>query len=143
LGYGVAVHGDGERGPPFYTVYLEGLGETQIEGQRIFPVAAQEDQVTPVPVPVPSHSSSRTSQAKKDKQTKKEYLKQMSELAKFVLQQHLENKKLEKLFSDSKRQSLQLSLALSQQQQRHPADTWGKCVVSEVTGSFYVVARGK
>jgi hypothetical protein len=32
LRYVVAVHGDGEGGPPFYTVYLEGLGEKQIEG---------------------------------------------------------------------------------------------------------------
>jgi hypothetical protein len=40
----------------------------------------------------------------------------MSEMAKTVQQQHLKKKKLEKLFSDAKRQSLQLSEALSQQQ---------------------------
>jgi hypothetical protein len=37
-------------------------------------------------------------------------------MARIVQQQHLENKKLEKLFSDSKRQALQLSEALNQQQ---------------------------
>jgi hypothetical protein len=77
-----------------------------------------------VPVPVPYHSSYRVFQAKKDKQEKKEYLNQMSELEKIVQQQRLENKKLEKMFSDSKRQSLQLSLALSQQQESPPADPW-------------------
>jgi hypothetical protein len=99
--------------------------------------------VTPVPVPVPPHSSSRTPQAKKDKQAKKEYLKQMSELEKIVQQQRLENKKLEKPFSNSKRQSLRLSLALSQQQESPPANPWDKFVASEVTGSHYAVARGK
>jgi hypothetical protein len=79
---------------------LEGFGEKQIEGQRLFPVASQEDHV---PVPVPSHVYYRISQAKKDNHAKKEYLKQMSELAKIVQQQHLENKKLEKPFSDAKR----------------------------------------
>jgi hypothetical protein len=63
---------------------MEGLGENQVEGQRFFPVAAQEEQVPPLTVPVPSHSYSRASQAKKNKQEKKEYLKQMSELAKIV-----------------------------------------------------------
>jgi hypothetical protein len=43
LGYVVAVHGDGKGGPPFHAAYLEGLGEKQVEGQRIFPVAAQEE----------------------------------------------------------------------------------------------------
>jgi hypothetical protein len=94
-------------------------------------------------IPVPSHSSSRVSQAKKDKNEKKEYLKQTSELAKIAPQQHLENKKLEKLLSYSKRQSLQLYLALSQQQESPHADPWEKNVASEVTGSYYAVARGK
>jgi hypothetical protein len=31
LGYVVAVHGDGKGGPPFYTAYLEGIGEKQVE----------------------------------------------------------------------------------------------------------------
>jgi hypothetical protein len=44
LGYVVAVHGDGKGGPPFYTAYLEGLGGKQVEGQRLFPMAAQDDQ---------------------------------------------------------------------------------------------------
>jgi hypothetical protein len=96
-----------------------------------------------VPVPVPSHSFSRTFQAKKDKQAKKEYLNQMSELAKIVQQQRLKNKKLEKLFPDSKRKSLQLYLALIQKQENPPSDPWGKNVASEVTGSYYSVARGK
>jgi hypothetical protein len=67
--YVVAVHGDGDGkgGPPFYTSYLEGLGEKHFEGQRLFSVAAQEEQPTPVRAPVPFHSSSRASQAKKDK----------------------------------------------------------------------------
>jgi hypothetical protein len=50
---------------------------------------------------------------------------------------------LEKLFSDSKKKSLQLSLVLSQQQESAPADPWDKCMLSEVTGSYYAVARGK
>jgi hypothetical protein len=33
LGYVVAVHGDGKGGPPFYTVYIEGLGGKQVEEQ--------------------------------------------------------------------------------------------------------------
>jgi hypothetical protein len=44
LVYVVAVHGDGKGGPTFYTAYLEGLVEKQVEGQRIFHVAAQEEQ---------------------------------------------------------------------------------------------------
>jgi hypothetical protein len=62
LGYVVAVHGDGKGGPPFYTAYLERFGGKQVEGHRLFPVAAQYDH-PPVSVPVPSHSSSRTSQS--------------------------------------------------------------------------------
>jgi predicted RNase H-like nuclease (RuvC/YqgF family) len=84
----------------------------------------------PVSVPVPSHSSSRTSQAKKDKHAKKEYLKQMSELAKIVQQQRLENKKLEKLLSDTKRKLIELYSALSQQQESSPADLWDTFVAS-------------
>jgi predicted RNase H-like nuclease (RuvC/YqgF family) len=84
----------------------------------------------PVSAPVPSHYSSRASQARKDRKEKKEYLKQMSEMAKIVQQQRLENKKLEKLFSDAKRQSLQLSESLSQQQYNPPADPWDKFVKS-------------
>jgi hypothetical protein len=103
LGYVATVNGDIEGGAPLYTVNLEGFGEKQIEGQHIFSVASQEKHVPPVPVPVPSHSSYGTSQVKKDKHAKKEYLKQMSELAKIVQQLRLENNKLEKLFSDAKR----------------------------------------
>jgi hypothetical protein len=93
--------------------------------------------------PVPSHSSYRASQARKNKKEKKEYLKQMSEMAKIMQQQRLENKKLEKLFSDSKRQSLQLFEALSQQQENPPADPWDKFVTSEFTGAYYAFARGR
>jgi hypothetical protein len=53
LGYVVAVHGYGKGGPPFYTTYLEGLGEKQVEGQRLFPVAAQDDQPPPCVLPSP------------------------------------------------------------------------------------------
>jgi hypothetical protein len=35
FGYVVAVNGDGKGGPPIYTAYLEGLGEKQVEGQRL------------------------------------------------------------------------------------------------------------
>jgi hypothetical protein len=115
----------------------------QVEGHRIFPVAAQDDQPPPVSVPVPSHSSSRTSQARNDRKEKKEYPKQMSEMAKIMQHQRLENKKLDKLCSDAQKQSLQLSKAPSQQQENPPADPWGKNVTSEVTGSYYAVARGK
>jgi hypothetical protein len=93
--------------------------------------------------PVPSHSYSRASQAIKNKKEKKEYLKQMSEMAKIVQQQRLENKKLEKLFSDSKRQDLQLSEALIRQQENPPADPWDKVVTSEVTRDYYAVAQGR
>jgi hypothetical protein len=44
LVYVVAVHGDRKGRPPFYTAYLKGLGEKQAEGQRLFTVAAQEEQ---------------------------------------------------------------------------------------------------
>jgi hypothetical protein len=67
----------------------------------------------------------------------------MSEMAKIIQQQRLENKKLEKLFSDSQRQALRLSEALSQQQENPPADPWDKFVTSEVTGPYYAVARGR
>jgi hypothetical protein len=46
----------------------------------------------------------------------------MSKMAKIVQQQRLENEKLEKLFSDSQRQALQLYKALSQKQENPPAD---------------------
>jgi hypothetical protein len=143
LGYVVAVHGDRKGYPPFYTAYLEGFGEKQVEGHRFFPVEAQYDQPPFASVPVPSHSSSRTSQAIKERKEKKEYLKQMSEMAKIIQQQLLENKKLEKLFSDAKNKSLQLSEALSQQQDNPPAYPWDKFVTSEVTGAYYAVARGR
>jgi hypothetical protein len=84
LGYIVTVHGYGKGFPPFYTAYLEGFGEKQIEGHRLFPVADQDDQPPPVSVPVPSHSSSRTPQVRKDRKEKKEYLKHMSEMAKIM-----------------------------------------------------------
>jgi hypothetical protein len=106
LGYVVAVHGDGKGGPPFYTAYLEGFGGKQVEVNRLFHVADQDDQPPLLSAPVPSHYSSRASQARKDKKENKEYLKQMSEMAKIMQQQCLENKKLEKLFSDAKRQYL-------------------------------------
>jgi hypothetical protein len=89
LGYVVAVHRDWKGGPPFYTAYLEGFGGKQVEGRRIFPVAAQDDQPPPVSAPFPSHSSSRSSQVRNDKKEKKEYLKQMSEMVKTVQQQRL------------------------------------------------------
>jgi hypothetical protein len=54
----------------------------------------------------------------------------------------LENKKLEKLFSDSKIQALQMHAALSQQQESPPADPWDKSVKSEITGSYYAVSQG-
>jgi hypothetical protein len=67
----------------------------------------------------------------------------MSEMAKIVQQQRLENKKLETLFSDAKRQSLHLFEALSKQQENPPAYPWDKFVTSEVTGAYYAVARGR
>jgi hypothetical protein len=103
FGYVVVVHGYGKGGPPFYTSYLEGLGGKQVEGQRLFPVATQDD---------PSHYSSRASQSRKDKKEKKEYPKQMSEMAKIVQQQRLENKKLEN-FSQILKDSLSSCLKLS------------------------------
>jgi hypothetical protein len=129
LGYVVSVHGDGKEGLPFYTAYLEGFGGKQVEGHRLFPVVAQDDH-PPLSAPLPPHSFYRSSQARKDKKEKKDYLKQMSEMAKTVQQQRLENKKLEKLFSDAKIQSLQLSEALIQQQENPPADPWDQFVTS-------------
>jgi hypothetical protein len=99
LGYVITVHVDREGGP-LYTVNLEGFGGKQIEGQHLFHVDSdpQEMYAPPVPIQVPPQSSSNISQAKKNMHAKKEYLKQMSELAKIVQQQPPENKKLEKLF---------------------------------------------
>jgi hypothetical protein len=64
-------------------------------------------------------------------------------MTKIVQLQRLENKKLEKLFSDSKRQALQLSEALSRQQENPRADPWEKNVTSEVDEPYYAVARGR
>jgi hypothetical protein len=51
-------------------------------------------------------------------------------MAKIMQHQRLENKKLDKLFSDAQKQSLQISEALSQQQENPPADPWDKFVTS-------------
>jgi hypothetical protein len=73
LGYVVTVHVDKEGGAPFYTVNLEGFGEKHIEGQHLFPVASDSQKVhaPPVSVQVPSNSTSKISQAKKDRNAKK------------------------------------------------------------------------
>jgi hypothetical protein len=63
----------------------------------------------------------------------------MSEMAKIVQQQRMENKKLEKLLPDYNRQALQMFEALSQQQENPTADPWEKFVTSEVTGAYYAV----
>jgi hypothetical protein len=95
---------------------LKGLGKYRLKDSDCFLwLLKRNTPPAPPPVPVPSHSSSRASQTRKDKEEKTLYLKQMSEMAKIIQQQCLENKKLEKLFSDSKRQALQLYAALSQQ----------------------------
>jgi predicted RNase H-like nuclease (RuvC/YqgF family) len=73
----------------------------------------------------------RSTQAKKDKKSEKVYMKQMSDLTQIVQKQHIENKKLEKLLSDSKRKSLQLSLALSLKEEKTSSDPWDKFVVSK------------
>jgi hypothetical protein len=114
---------------------LEGAIETQTEGHHLLPVASesQESRAPPEPLKVPSHTNPHIYQAKREWQAEKSYLKQMSEMQK----QHLEKKKLEKLFNDSKKKALQLSLALSQ---RHLGDRF---VAAEVTGSYYTIARGK
>jgi hypothetical protein len=70
LGYVVAFHGDGKRGPPFYTAYLEGLGGEQVEGQRHFMWLLKMIHPPPLSAPVPSHYSFRDSQAIKDKKEK-------------------------------------------------------------------------
>jgi hypothetical protein len=54
IGYAVAVHGYGKGGHPFYTEYLEVFGGKQVEGHRLFPVAAQDDQPPPL-CPPQSH----------------------------------------------------------------------------------------
>jgi hypothetical protein len=79
---------------------LEGIGEKQTEGHCVFPVASdsQEKQSPPEPPKSLSNSASKSSQAKKDWQAEKAYLKQMSELAKNAQQHCLENKKLKKFF---------------------------------------------
>jgi hypothetical protein len=48
-----------------------------------------------------------------------------------------------KKFSDSKRQALQLTEALNQQQENPPADPWDNFFTSELTGPYYAVARGR
>jgi hypothetical protein len=95
---------------------LKGLVKDRLRDSDCFLWLLKRNSPSPVSAPVPSHSSSRASQARKDKKKKKEYLKKMSELAKIVQQQRLEDKKYENIFSDSNRQALQLSVALSQQQ---------------------------
>jgi hypothetical protein len=144
LGYVVEVHVDGGGGSLYYTVNLEGIGEKQTEGHRLFPVASdsQEKLSPPDPPKAPSNTTSKSSQSKKDRKAEKSYLKQMSELAKNVQQQRLENNKLEKLFSDSKKKSLHISLALSQKQENVHVDPWDRFVATEVTGSYYAVSRG-
>jgi hypothetical protein len=92
---------------------LKGLGGNRLKYSDCFLWLLKRNPPPPVPAPFPSQSSSMASQARKDKEEKKEYLKQMSVMAKIVQQQRLENKRLEKTFSDSKRQALQLSAALS------------------------------
>jgi hypothetical protein len=92
----------------------------------------------PPPIPV-AHST----QAKKDKKSEKMYVKKISELAQIVQQQHLENKKLENLFSDSKMKSLQLSLALRKIGKETSSDPWDKLFASEVSGSYYAIAEGR
>jgi hypothetical protein len=69
-------------------------------------------------------------------------MKHMSELAKQMQQQRPENNKLEKLCSDANNKSLQLSLALIQKQESAYVDPWDKFVATEVTVSYYDVARG-
>jgi hypothetical protein len=51
LGYVMTVHQDGEGGPPFYTMNLEGVGEQQTEGERLFPVATDSSHSPTRPVP--------------------------------------------------------------------------------------------
>jgi hypothetical protein len=65
----------------------------------------------------------------------------MSDMAEIMQQQRLENKKLEKIFSDAQKQSLQFSGALSRQQENPPADPWDNYFTSEVTGSYWAVAQ--
>jgi hypothetical protein len=67
----------------------------------------------------------------------------MSELAKIVQEQRLENKKLEKIFLASKKKSLQLIFTLNQKQYSTPVDPWDFFLTTEVTGSDYTVAGGK
>jgi hypothetical protein len=96
LGYGVAVNVYGEGGAPYYTVTLGGFGAKHTERPKKIHVASQEEPAPPVTFQVPSNSTSKSwsFHAKKDRHAWKEYLKQMSELAKIVQQQCLENKKL-------------------------------------------------
>jgi hypothetical protein len=84
VGYVVEVHVDGGWGYPNYTVNLEGTGEKQTEGHNLFPVASDsQEKLSPhEPHKVPSNNTSKRSQAKKDQQAEKAYLKQMSEMAK-------------------------------------------------------------
>jgi hypothetical protein len=143
LEYIVPVHRDREGGRLSIQWIWKDLVKNRLKDNIFSLLLLKRSLYPPVPVPVPSHSSSKISQAKKDRHAKKEYLKQMSELAKIVQHQCLENNKLEKLFSDSKRKPLQLSLALSRQQESDHADPWDKFVAAEVTGSYYDVAIGK
>jgi hypothetical protein len=82
---------------------LEGVGEKQTEGDCLFHVAVDSSQG-------PTHHvhhvpGTRSTQAKREKKAEKMCIKQMSDLTQIFQQQRLENKKLEKLFSDSKRKS--------------------------------------
>jgi hypothetical protein len=70
---------------------------------------------TPPPCSLQSHPTLLPGSLNQERQKGEEGIKQMSELAKIVQQQRLENKELEKLFSDSKIQALQLYVDLNQQ----------------------------
>jgi hypothetical protein len=138
LGYIVAVHGDGKGGPPFYTSYLKGFGGKQVDCHRLFPVAAQDDHppcVRPSPIPLffqglliqkGQKGEERVSQADV-------WDGQDRSAAAFGKQETW------KLFSDAKRQALQLSEALIQ----HQENPHEKNVTSEVTEAYYAVARGR
>jgi hypothetical protein len=68
LGYVVAVHGDGKGGPPFYTAYLEGLGENRLKDSDFFlsmlkmissPTCPPQSHATLLPGPLEPESTKR------------------------------------------------------------------------------------
>jgi hypothetical protein len=77
LVYVVEVHVDGGGGSRYYTVSLKGTHEKETEGYCVFTVTSDtQENISPTePHKAPSNTTSKRSQAEKDRQAEKAYLK--------------------------------------------------------------------